>query len=220
MQLKSDDDSMENGNYKVPQAAVHTERHMRIICIGAGPSGLCFAYKLQRSFTNFSLAVYEKNAEVSGTWFENTYPGCRCDFPSVNYTYTFEPKASFSGVYGTAVETRKYFQDFRTRYGLGKYCQLRHRVVGTHWDDEVNRWDVQVEELTTGKIIHDFCDILINACGYLNSWRWPEIPGLASFKGPLLHSANWDSQVDLADRCVGLIGNGYVGCLSTSYESY
>ena len=109
MQLKSDDDSIENGNYKVPQVAIHTERHMRIICIGAGPSGLCFAYKLQRSFTNFSLAVYEKNVGVSGTWFENTYPGCRCDFPSVNYTYTFEPKTSFSGVYGTAVETRKYF---------------------------------------------------------------------------------------------------------------
>jgi ribulose 1,5-bisphosphate synthetase/thiazole synthase len=47
---------------------LHSERPMRVICIGAGASGLCFAYKLQRSFTNFSLTVYEKNAEVSGTW--------------------------------------------------------------------------------------------------------------------------------------------------------
>ena len=54
---------------------IHAERQMRVICVGAGASGLCFAYKLQRSFNNFSLAVYEKNAEVSGTWYENKYPG-------------------------------------------------------------------------------------------------------------------------------------------------
>lgn len=54
---------------------IHAERHMRIICIGAGASGLCFAYKLQRSFMNFSLVVYEKNEAISGTWHENKYPG-------------------------------------------------------------------------------------------------------------------------------------------------
>ena len=54
---------------------IHAERHVRIICIGAGASGLLFAYKLQRSFLNFSLVIYEKNPEVAGTWFENRYPG-------------------------------------------------------------------------------------------------------------------------------------------------
>lgn len=48
---------------------------MRIICIGAGASGICLAYKVQRSFSNFELTVYEKNAGVSGTWYENRYPG-------------------------------------------------------------------------------------------------------------------------------------------------
>ena len=54
---------------------IHSARPMRVVCVGAGASGLCFAYKIQRSFENFSLTVYEKNAEVSGTWFENRYPG-------------------------------------------------------------------------------------------------------------------------------------------------
>lgn len=51
------------------------ERHVRIICVGAGASGLCLAYKLQRSFQNFTLKIYEKNEDISGTWFENRYPG-------------------------------------------------------------------------------------------------------------------------------------------------
>lgn len=57
---------------KVP---IHNERHMKIICIGAGASGLCFAYKLQRSFEDFTLKVYDKNEGVGGTWFANRYPG-------------------------------------------------------------------------------------------------------------------------------------------------
>ena len=50
---------------------IHQERRLRVICIGAGASGLLFAYKLQRSFSNYSLNVYEKNSALSGTWFEN-----------------------------------------------------------------------------------------------------------------------------------------------------
>jgi hypothetical protein len=57
---------------------IHSERKIKIICIGAGASGLLFAYKVQRNFRNFELVIYEKNEEVAGTWFENKYPGCAC----------------------------------------------------------------------------------------------------------------------------------------------
>jgi len=48
---------------------IHQERHVKIICVGAGASGLLFAYKIQRHFENFDLTIYEKNQEVSGTWY-------------------------------------------------------------------------------------------------------------------------------------------------------
>ena len=54
---------------------IYHRRHIRIICIGAGASGLLFAYKLQKSFDNFTLKIYEKNAGIGGAWFENRYPG-------------------------------------------------------------------------------------------------------------------------------------------------
>lgn len=62
------------GHRRVAQP-IHTERPMKIICIGAGASGLLFAYKLQRSFEKFDLTIYEKNPDIAGTWFENRYPG-------------------------------------------------------------------------------------------------------------------------------------------------
>lgn len=66
--------AMAESNYQAGQP-IHTAGHVRIICVGAGASGLLFAYKLQRSFSNFSLVIYEKNPEVAGTWWENRYPG-------------------------------------------------------------------------------------------------------------------------------------------------
>jgi cation diffusion facilitator CzcD-associated flavoprotein CzcO len=52
-------------------APIHRERHVKVICVGAGASGLCLAYKIQRHFDNVELQIYEKNPQISGTWFEN-----------------------------------------------------------------------------------------------------------------------------------------------------
>lgn len=57
------------------EGPIHAERQIRIICVGAGASGLLMAYKLQKHFNNFTLAVYEKNPAIAGTWYENRYPG-------------------------------------------------------------------------------------------------------------------------------------------------
>lgn len=36
--------------------------------------------------------------------------------------------------------------------------------------------------------------------GVLNEWKWPQIDGLAKFRGTLVHSANWDPQTVLKVR--------------------
>ncbi|KAK3068050.1 hypothetical protein LTR53_014669 [Teratosphaeriaceae sp. CCFEE 6253] len=190
---------------------IHQERHVKIICVGAGASGLLFAYKIQRHFENFDLTIYEKNQEVSGTWYENKYPGCACDVPSHNYTWSFEPKLDWSAVYAGSGEIFEYFNSFAAKYRLHKYVKTRHQVSASTWDDSDSRWHVTVKDLQTGQDVHDSCDILINASGILNNWRWPAIPGLHDFQGPLLHTANWDANVQLAGKHVGLIGNGSSG---------
>ncbi|KAL4758045.1 flavin-containing monooxygenase [Aspergillus foveolatus] len=190
---------------------IHQERHVRIICIGAGASGLLFAYKLQRSFSNFSLVIYEKNPEVAGTWFENRYPGCACDVPSHNYTWSFEPKTDWSASYASSKEIFNYFDNFARKYGLRQYCRVRHQVIGAAWNTQHGGYDVRVCDLQSGQEWDDSCDILINAGGILNSWRWPAIPGLEKYKGTLVHTANWDDSIVLKGKHVGLIGNGSSG---------
>jgi cation diffusion facilitator CzcD-associated flavoprotein CzcO len=52
------------------------------------------------------------------------------------------------------------------------------------------------------------CNVLINACGVLNNWKWPSIPGLHDFKGHLTHSAQWDWNYDFKDKKIAVIGAG------------
>ena len=77
------------------------------------------------------------------------------------------------------------------------------------WKEETANWRVRIQDLADqNKIINENCDILINAAGVLNKWRWPDIPGLHEFKGPLVHSADWNDTVDLKGKRIGVIGNG------------
>lgn len=188
--------------------AIHHERHVKVICIGAGASGLCLAYKLQRSFSNYSLTIYEKNPDVSGTWYENRYPGCACDVPSHNYVYSFEPKADWSSVYAGSREIRSYFADFAKKYNLAPYIRLSHLVTHTQWDAEKGQWNVQTRDLESGETVSDWCHILVHATGYLNNPAWPDVPGLDDYRGTKLHSADYNDTVSLAGRDVLLIGGG------------
>ncbi|TDZ17947.1 putative sterigmatocystin biosynthesis monooxygenase stcW [Colletotrichum orbiculare MAFF 240422] len=175
-----------------PRSTVHSpgvERQIHVVCIGAGASGLLLAYKLQRNFRNYSLTCYEKNDAVSGTWYENRYTGCACDVPSHNYTWSFEPKLDWSSVYPPASEIREYFESFAAKYDLLQYVKLSHQVIGVHWNHQGGGYDVRIKNQQTGVAFVDHADILINAGGFLTSWKWPDIPGLDKYQGSLLHTA-------------------------------
>ncbi|KAF2165627.1 hypothetical protein M409DRAFT_55523 [Zasmidium cellare ATCC 36951] len=190
---------------------IHQERHVKVICVGAGASGLMFAYKIQRHFQNIHLVIYEKNKEISGTWAENRYPGCACDVPAHCYCWSFEPKLDWSAVYAGSGEIYNYFNNFAQKYRLDQYIQTNHQVTRAFWNEETAGWDVNVKDLSINTETNDHCDIFVNATGILNNWRWPAIPSLHDFKGTLLHTANWDENVDLTGKHVGLIGNGSSG---------
>lgn len=53
-------------------------RRLRIVCVGAGFSGLMLAYeaKYNKDLQGFiDLTIYDKNHDVGGTWLVNRYPG-------------------------------------------------------------------------------------------------------------------------------------------------
>lgn len=63
----------------------------------------------------------------------------------------------------------------------------------------------------SGEPFTEECDVLINAGGCFNDWKWPTVPGRESFKGQMIHSAAWPTNADLQGKTVALIGNGSTG---------
>lgn len=88
--------------------------------------------------------------------------------------------------------------------------QFNSTVISTIWDESTSQWQIKIRSLD-GTVRDDTADILINGSGLLNRWRWPDIPGLHSFQGSLVHSAAWDPAIDWSGKRVALIGNGSSG---------
>jgi hypothetical protein len=65
----------------------------KIDIIGAGISGIGLCIRLRQYIPSAEIIIWEKNPDVGGTWFENRYPGVKCDIPSHVYQYTFEPNS-------------------------------------------------------------------------------------------------------------------------------
>lgn len=61
------------------------------------------------------------------------------------------------------------------------------------------------------QILTDTADILVKGTGILNKWKWPDLKGLQTFKGNLMHTAGWDSKFDWTNKTVALIGAGSSG---------
>lgn len=80
------------------------------------------------------------------------------------------------------------------------------------WHDDTATWSVSTFNTKTGEAQTTLCDVLISATGVLNKWKWPDVPGIKDFRGSIAHSAHWDESIELKDKSVALIGNGYA-CL-------
>lgn len=62
----------------VEERSIDASRPMRVVVIGSGISGIISSIRLRQRIDKLDLQVYEKNADIGGTWLENRYPGCAC----------------------------------------------------------------------------------------------------------------------------------------------
>lgn len=52
---------------------IDDHRPVKVICIGAGFSGVLAAIRFPQRIPNLTFIMYEKNEELGGTWWENKY---------------------------------------------------------------------------------------------------------------------------------------------------
>ena len=173
-----------------------------VIIVGAGFGGIGAAIQLKRlGYENF--VILDREHDLGGTWHVNHYPGLAVDVPTTSYSYWFEPNPNWSRLFSTGAEIKQYADDVADKYDVRRHMRFNTTVEGARWDEETKTWRVALaggDTLTTR--------YLITATGFLSQPYTPDIPGIDSFEGKVIHTAAWDDTYNLQNRRVAIIGTG------------
>ena len=179
--------------------------HFDAIIVGAGFGGIGAAIQLERlGYAN--ILILDRESDLGGTWHVNRYPGLAVDIPSTTYSYWFEPNPYWSRVFAPGAEVKRYAEHVADKYDVRRFMRFNTTVEGAQWDEDAQRWRVA---LADGQSLT--ARFLITATGFLSQPHTPDIPGIASFEGKVIHTTAWDDSYCFQGRRVGIIGTGATG---------
>ncbi|MDH6197355.1 cyclohexanone monooxygenase [Mycobacterium frederiksbergense] len=170
--------------------------------IGAGPGGLALGIFLKKAgFRDFT--IFDREGGVGGTWRINTYPGLACDVKSHLYSYSFDLNADWSRMWAGQPEILAYFERCAQRYQLSAHLELNTEIIAARWDAEASGWI-----LTTGTGTEHRFDFVVSAIGLFTQPLHPDLVEEEPFTGTVMHTANWDHDVELEGARVAVLGTG------------
>jgi cyclohexanone monooxygenase len=179
-----------------------TSTSLSVGIIGAGPGGLALGIFLQKAgFGDFT--IFDREDGVGGTWRINTYPGLACDVKSHLYSFSFDLNANWSRLWSGQPEILAYFERCAERYRLGPHLRLGTDVVSAQWDEATNAW-----RLGTSDGAEYTFDVVVSAVGLFTRPAMPALVEEEPFTGAVVHSARWDTSLDLTDARVAILGTG------------
>ncbi|HET6964055.1 MAG TPA: alpha/beta hydrolase fold domain-containing protein [Acidimicrobiales bacterium] len=182
------------------------------VVVGAGFAGLYLIHRLRNM--GCSVTAFDTADDVGGTWYWNRYPGARCDIPTTDYTYSFDPELekewTWSEKYATQPEILTYLRHVADKYDLRKDIRFSTKIVHAAWDDQRKRWQLQTDQ---GDEVS--CRYYIMATGCLSMPKEPDIEGAGSFTGEVYFTNRWPHEgVDFTGKRVAVIGTGSSGIQS------
>ncbi|AGH51662.1 MULTISPECIES: flavin-containing monooxygenase [Sphingomonadales] len=180
------------------------DRPFKVLIIGAGITGVVAAYRLKQA--GVEHVVLEKNPEIGGTWWENTYPGCRLDTSNYAYSFSFAQKTDWPQKFSRQSEIQDYVLKVAHDYGVRDRIVFNTLVRSVIYDEEAGEWEVTA--VTDGEVRVHRANVVISGTGQLNSPKLPNIEGMDSFAGASMHSARWNHDVSLKGKRVAIIGTG------------
>lgn len=178
------------------------EQRFDIVIVGAGFGGIGAAIEFKRlGYDN--IVIVDREDDIGGTWHVNRYPGLTVDVPSTTFSYWFEPNPNWSRLYARGQELKAYALHVVDKYDIRRHLRLKTVVQGARWDEDTQLWQVTLADgntLTTR--------FLICATGFLSQPAMPDIDGIDTFGGDVIHTARWNDAYRFAGKRAAIIGTG------------
>jgi 4-hydroxyacetophenone monooxygenase len=185
----------------------HQQAPFSVAVIGAGLGGINAAVQLKRA--GVPIVVFEKNAGVGGTWYENRYPGARVDTPSRSYTHIYGVDFEYPSPFCEQRENEKYFNWVTDTFGIREDIAFNTEVESVIWDDDAKLWEIRAVGPEGDRV--SWVNAVISSVGFLSRPNIPTIDGTDEFKGLAFHTARWPEDLDLEGKRIAVIGTGCTG---------
>jgi cation diffusion facilitator CzcD-associated flavoprotein CzcO/acetyl esterase/lipase len=183
-----------------------------VVVVGAGFAGLYLMHRLRA--LGLTARGFEAADDIGGTWYWNRYPGARCDIPSLDYSYSFDPELEtewqWTEKYATQPEILRYMRFVADKHDLTRDVQFSTRVEAASWDDESALWHIRTDR---GDDIRSRYYVMASGC--LSQPKATDIEGADRFAGEVYFTSRWPHEgVDFSGKRVGVIGTGSSGIQS------
>ncbi|MEA9588538.1 SDR family NAD(P)-dependent oxidoreductase [Xanthomonas sp. WHRI 10064A] len=201
-----------------PAAARHADApaagrsRKRIAVVGAGPAGLVMAKSLLEE--GHQPDVFDRQADLGGVWLlhtQNKRAGAyrKTRFQTSKHTSAFSDfeGASTDGHFHGVADMHRYLRDYAEHFGVSKH--IRYRTEVSRIEPHGEQW--RVTTLRDGEARAEVYDGVALCQGlYWKPWR-PAFDGLDTFRGQILHSAEYIDEACLKGKRVLVVGNGISG---------
>lgn len=179
-----------------------------VIIIGAGTSGLATAACLTKQSIPFILL--ERENCFASLWQNYTYDRLHlhlrkqiCELPHFPFPSSYPhyvPKKQFI----------QYLGDYVRNFNINPLYN-RKVVLAEYVVDGDEKWRVKAENGNSGEVEEYYGRFLIVASGETAEPRVPEVLGLESFKGKVMHSTGYKNGREFKDEHVLVVGSGNSG---------
>lgn len=180
----------------------------RVLVVGTGFSGIGMAARLQELGIPYS--VVDKQSRIGGTWERNQFPESRVDTTSFVYQFSFVEKYPWKEHYAPQEEVRRYLMHVADSRGVTPNIRLNTEVLEGRFNPETSMWELLLCD-DEGRQWRETANFVVSGSGLFSTPKIPDLPGIESFAGPIIHSAKWDASFDPAGKRVGIVGNGSTG---------
>ncbi|XP_074648025.1 uncharacterized protein LOC141903691 isoform X2 [Tubulanus polymorphus] len=202
----------------------------KVAVIGAGAAGLCALRHLSAHPELFQPVAFEQMNEIGGTWVYTEQTGSDSQGRSNHSSmydnlltnlpkevmgfpdFTFEDLHPEWPSFISHKQVLKYLQEYTQHFKLEPFIRFNTSVVevkpvqkdSTNW--EITSKDENLQETCTENYHAVFiCN------GHYSQPSFPEIPGIETFTGEIIHSHNYRHPESYIDKTVLLLGAGPSG---------
>lgn len=166
------------------------------IVIGAGQAGLATGYYLQKSKQKY--LILESNPSATGSW-SNYYDSLRLFSPA---RYSSLPELPFPG------DPNRYpLRDEVIQYLLHYAEHFQFPIQTNTLVTDVKKKS-ELFSVTTSEEKEYLCKSVIVATGSFHSPYIPDIPGMDSFNGTIIHSNNYKNPEPFKNQRLVVVGAG------------